>query len=78
MISRIIAATGVVQWTFAGINNSGIYQSLELLVLPDATSVLIVVTGTTTNRIYAKLVISSAGIVTSSMQLTENTPSDLI
>ena len=41
--------------------------------MPDGSSVLIAATGTTTVRIYAKLLISSAGSVTSSMKFTEGT-----
>ena len=46
--------------------------------MPDGSSVLIAATGTTTNRIYAKLLISSAGSVTSSMKFTEGTTTDLL
>ena len=44
--------------------------------MPDGSSVLIAATGTTTDRIYAKLLISSAGSVTSSMKFTEGTITD--
>ena len=44
--------------------------------MADSSSVLIAATGTATNRIYAKLLISSAGSVTSSMKFTEGTTTD--
>ena len=44
--------------------------------MPDSSSVLIAATGTSANRIYAKLLISSAGSVTSSMKFTEGTTTD--
>ena len=44
--------------------------------MPDGSSVLIAATGTATDRIYAKLLISSAGSVTSSMKFTEGTTTD--
>ena len=45
-------------------------------VLPDGSSVLIAATGTATDRLYAKLLISSAGSVTSSIKFTEGTTTD--
>lgn len=44
--------------------------------MADGSSVLIAATGTATDRIYAKLLISSAGSVTSSMKFTEGTTTD--
>ena len=44
--------------------------------MADGSSVLIAATGTSANRIYAKLLISSAGSVTSSMKFTEGTITD--
>ena len=46
--------------------------------MADGSSVLIAAKGTTTVRIYAKLLISSAGSVTSSMKFTEGTTTDLL
>ena len=58
MISRISAATGAVQWTISGPHNSKIgYNLLEVKDLADGSSVLIAVTGTTTSRIYARLIV---------------------
>ena len=77
IINRIAISTGVVQWAFTAPHNSGSYQSLELLVLADGSSVLIAVTGTGSNRIYAKLIISSVGTVTYSIKFTESTSDSL-
>ena len=44
--------------------------------MPDGSSVLIAATGSATNRIYAKLLISSAGSVASSIKFTEGTTTD--
>ena len=44
--------------------------------MPDSSSVLIAATGTAIDRIYAKLLISSAGSVASSIKFTEGTTTD--
>ena len=46
--------------------------------MADGSSVLIAAKGTTTVRIYAKLLISSDSSVTSSMKFTEGTTTDLL
>lgn len=54
MISRISTTAGAVQWTFTGsLDSRNGFQSFELLVYADSSSLLIAATGTTTKRRYA-------------------------
>ena len=77
LISRMSSATGLVLWTYSAPHNLHIgFQSLELLVLQDDSSVLVAATGDILIRIFVQLQISPAGIMTSSMQYSETSTTD--